>query len=187
MSTTYSDAPIRAPSESALPIGLAPEAIRREHLRREASVHALGVLYYFIGAMTLATTVFTLATGSNAGLEVRPGYWGVIDVTVYVAGAIMALVVGHAVHRLRRWARVAAIVICSVGLLRLPVGTLIFPYFLYVLLSAKGKRVFAPDYGAIIAATPHLEYPRSVVVWTVLAVVVAAVALRHAVRFAIQG
>jgi hypothetical protein len=173
--------------ENAPTIDPTAEAIRREHLRREASIHALGVLYYVIGAIILAGMVFALGTGGTAGLEVRPGYWGAIDVTVYVAAVVVTFVVGHSLHRLRSWARVAAIVICSLGLLRIPVGTLVLPYFLYVLLSAKGKRVFAPDYGAILAATPHLSYPRLVVVWTVLGVVLAVAALRYAVRFAVQN
>jgi hypothetical protein len=73
-----------------------------------------------------------------------------------------------------------------VFVLRIPDGTLIFPYFLYVLLSAKSKRVFMPDYREIIAVTPQIGRPQSIVVWTVVSAVTAEVALQL-LRVAVRG
>lgn len=185
MSTMNPHAPRRA-VEDASPPGFAGEAVRREHLGREASMQALGLLYYVLGGTVLLGTIYALATGSDSGLEIRPGVWGTIDLSVYGGSVVTMFAVGSGVRGLRRWARVGAIIVCSIGLLRIPVGTLICPYFLYLLLSVKGRRLFAPDYAAIIEATPQLKYPRIVVVSTVLAVL-AIVAALYALRFAIRG
>ena len=183
MSTTQP--PLPGVIEDATLTGSGGDAVRLEHLGREASMQALGLLHYLLGGAVLLGTIYALVTGSNSGLEIRPGFWGTIDLSVYSVSVIAMFAIGSGVRGLRRWARVAAIVVCSIGVLRLPT-TLICPYFLYLLLSAKGKRVFAPDYAAIIAATAHLRYPRMVVVWTVLAVL-AVVAALYALRFAIRG
>jgi hypothetical protein len=172
--------------ESASEIDPTAETVRRGHLHHEASMQALGVLFSLIGVVVLLATLFALSTRSNAGLEIRPGIWGVVDLVAYTVGIVATLTVGYGLRRLRRWARIAAIVLCGIFSLRLPDGTLIFPYFLYLLFSAKGRRVFAPDYGAILAATPQIRYPRSTVVWTVLAVLIVIVA-SIAVRIAIRG
>lgn len=148
-------------------------------------MHALGVLFFLIGVIVLIATIFALVPAATGGLEIRPGIWAVVDVVAYALSIVLMLSVGYGLTRLHRWARVAAIVICSVFLLRLLDGAIIFPYFLYLLLSAKGKRVFAADYGAIIAATPHIRYPKSTVIWTVLAVLaifVASIPLKIAIH-----
>ena len=181
MSTTNAAVPV----ENASEIESTAETIRRGHLHHEASMQALGVVFSLIGVVVLLATIFALVTRSNAGLEIRPGKLGVVDLVAYTVGIVATLTVGYGIRRLRRWARIAAIVLCGIFSLRFPDGTLIFPYFLYLLFSAKGKRVFSPDYGAILAATPQIRYPRSTVVWTVVAVlvvVVASIALRIAIR-----
>jgi hypothetical protein len=185
MSTTQPLAPPHPPAEEVSGTDLPAEVVRREHLNREASVRALGLLFCLLGAVVLLATIYALGTGSNAGLEVRSGIWGIIDVTAYTVGIVATFAVGCGLLRLRRWARVPAIILCSIGLLRIPIGTLLFPYFLYLLLSAKGRRVLAPDYAAIVVATPHINRPKTIFVWTVLAVlivIVGFVALRLAFR-----
>jgi hypothetical protein len=44
------------------------------------------------------------------------------------------------------------------------------------LLSAKGKRLFEPDYAGIVAATPHIQYRTSIVIWILLGIIVLLVA-----------
>jgi hypothetical protein len=178
VSTTNPHAPPHLPIEPAPTHQGTVEAVRREHLEREASIQALALLFYLIGGLTLIATVFALATRSNAGLEIRPAVWGIVDVLAYTAGIAATVAVGYGLRRLRSWVRVPAIVLGIIGSLSFPFGTLIFPYFLYVLLSAKGKRVLAPDYAAVVAATPSMRYPRSVVAWTLAAVLIAVIALR---------
>lgn len=96
--------------------------------------------------------------------------------TVYLALGILLIATGRGVRRLQPWARTVAIVLSCIGLLGVPLGTLIHGYFLYLLLSAKGKRIFEPDYAAIFAATPHVKYRTSIVVWILLGILLLAVA-----------
>jgi hypothetical protein len=180
--STPSDVAVAKPSE----INPTPETVRRAHLYQEASLQALGILFSLIGVVVLIATIFALSTTGNRGLEIRPGIWGVVDVTAYTVGIVSTLTVGYSVGHLRRWTRIPAIVLCSIFVLRIGDGTLIFGYFLYVLLSAKGRRVFAADYPSILATTSQIKYPRSTVVWTVVAALIVEVALR-ALRVAVRG
>lgn len=59
------------------------------------------------------------------------------------------------------------------GLLGIPIGTLISLSILYLLLSEKGRMVFSPEYKAVIAATPHVRYRTSLVNWVLLFVFLA--------------
>jgi hypothetical protein len=177
VSAVSPDAPAKMPVDD-LPGADAPaDTIRRAHVNRETSLRAMCLLYSLIGSVVLLATVFVLTTGSDVPLEVRPGIYGAIDVLVYVVGATAFLVVAYGLWQPRRWARIAAIVLSTVGLMAIPIGTLLCPYFLYLLLSAKGRRVFAPDYAAIVAATPHIKHRTSIIVWTLLAVFLAIAAL----------
>jgi hypothetical protein len=166
--------------------GSSAEVMRREHVNREASVRAISLLYYLIGSGVLVAAIYALADGSNAWLEIRDGVYGVIDVSVYALSVAAFLTVAWGLARLRRWARASAIVLSAIFVLSIPIGTLIGPYFLYLLLSAKGRRVFAPDYASIVAATPEIRAPISTVVWTVFGVFLAIAAL-VVVRAAIVG
>jgi hypothetical protein len=135
-------APANTPVDDLSGADAPAEATRRAHINREASVRAMSLLYSLIGSVVLLATVFALTTGSNAALEVRPGIYGLVDVLVYVVGATAFLVVAYGLWWLRRWARIAAIVLSTIGLMAI----------------------------AIVAATPHIKHRTSIIVWTVLAV-----------------
>ena len=60
----------------------------------------------------------------------------------------------------------------AIGLIGFPVGTLINAYVLYLLLSKKGRTIFTPAYLDVIAATPHVKYRTSIIVWIFLALIV---------------
>ena len=62
------------------------------------------------------------------------------------------------------------------GLLGFPIGTLINAYILYLFLSKKGRTIYSPEYQEVIAATPHVKYRTSIVVWILLALVVVLIA-----------
>jgi hypothetical protein len=148
------------------------EEIRREHIQHEASIRSMGMLYLLGGGLSLVASVFGLA-GSFAGEQTA---LITVLMTVYLALGILLIVTGRGVRRLQPWARTIAIVLSCIGLLGIPLGTLINGYFLYLLLSAKGKRIFEPDYSGIVAATPHIKYRTSTVAWIVLAILVLGVA-----------
>ncbi len=148
------------------------EAIRREHIKHEASVRSVGILYYIGGALSVlgGLIVLPLAVMEQAGVA-----YAFAGALLLVFGAF-ALAVAYAIRQLKPWARTACIVLSVIGLLDIPVGTLISGYILYLLLAAKGKRIFQPDYAGIVAATPHIRYRTSIVVWILLAILVAGVA-----------
>ena len=63
----------------------------------------------------------------------------------------------------------------AIGLLGFPIGTLINGYILYLFLSKKGRTIFAPAYQDVIAATPHVKYRTSIVIWIFLALLVGLI------------
>jgi hypothetical protein len=71
------------------------------------------------------------------------------------------------------------------GLIGFPIGTLISVYFLYLLLSQKGAYVFSPEYAQVIAATPHIQYKTSIVVWIFLGLLLVVIFL--AIVFTVIG
>lgn len=74
-------------------------------------------------------------------------------------------------------ARVVAIIFSVIGLLGIPIGTLINGYFLYLLLGQKGTYVFSEEYARVRAATPHIKYKTSIWVLVVVALLVLLVVI----------
>jgi hypothetical protein len=151
------------------------EEIRREHINREAEIRAIGILYYLGGGLVCLAAIAILM-GSTRFPSPRPLPAGVMGAILLVAGAL-PLVVGRGLRTLRPWARITAIVLAILGLLRPPAGTLVNIYILYLLFSAKGKRIFESDYPEIVAATPHIKYKMSVVIWILLGILVLLLAV----------
>ncbi len=143
------------------------EAVRKAHIKHEASIRSVGTLY-FLGAI-----FGTL--GGLFGLAGAPGARGdiVAAVVMLVLGVAMFFV-SSGVGRLRPWARTAGCALSGIGLIGFPIGTLINGYILYLFLSKKGRTIFSPEYQDVIAATPHIKY-RSWLVWIFLALVLIVV------------
>lgn len=152
--------------------GGAEEAIRREHIKHEASIRSIGMLYYLGGGMACVGG-FAIVAASMASQPIDIMVAGLL--AFYLVFAAASFVVGRGIRALKPWARITAIVFGFIGLLGFPVGTLINGYILYLLMSPKGKRIFAPDYPAIVAATPHVKYRTSVIVWIVLGALVVVI------------
>lgn len=176
MSTPNPYAPPQARVADVSVATTAAEAIRREHIKHEAAVRSIGTLYYFGGIMMLVLAlVFGFGGLPMPGVEAPPVLAWVVS-AVYAVLAVISIVVAYGLRRLRSWARVATIVLATFGLLGFPVGTLVSAYILYLLLAAKGRRVFAADYADIVAATPQVRYRTSLLVWAlVFALVITAV------------
>ena len=175
-------APPRAHVDDVAQANSEAEEIRQEHIKHEASIRSIGILYYLSGGM-LTVLAVVLAAGLFASKS-DPLMVG-LTLLYLVLGALM-LFVARGVRKLRSWARTTTIVLAAIGLLGFPVGTLINGYILYLMLSAKGKRIFEDDYKDIIAATPHVKYRTSIIVWIVLGIlllailgIIAAATLRH--------
>jgi hypothetical protein len=136
------------------------ERIRHDLGPHEANVRALGLLYLILSALLglaglgiLGATLMGQLTTPDAG----PIPWlGVV--VVLALGTWLYYWIGSGLRALRPNPRVGAIVLSGLGVLGFPLGTLIHGYFLYLLVSDKGKKVFSPEYQLVIAATPHVQY-----------------------------
>ncbi len=62
---------------------------------------------------------------------------------LYLAIGVLMLLVARGVRQLKPWARTTSTVLAAIGLLGFPLGTLVNAYILYLMLSKKGKRIFA--------------------------------------------
>jgi hypothetical protein len=142
------------------------EQIRTTHLQHEASVKSVGLLYYLGGGAMLLFTVISLAGGRAEGF--------VLALIFALLGAGQ-IAVGTGLRKLRPWARIPTGILSGIGLLGFPLGTLINGYILYLIFCQKGATVFSPDYQRVMAATPHLRYRTSIVVWIFLALVAVLV------------
>ncbi len=148
------------------------DAIRHEHIKHEASVRSIGTLYYLGGGLVALMGLVLLAGTVRAG---RFNAMIVLLVVLYLGLGVLAIVAGRGIRALQPWARMTGIVLAAIGLLGFPVGTLINAYVLWLLLSQKGKRIFQEDYQAIVAATPHIKYRTSKLVWILLGVIVLVI------------
>ncbi len=146
------------------------EAIRREHIRHEASIRSIGILYY-LGAVGLSLAV----VGLNLAKQTRAAE-NVAAIGICAVFGVLLLVAGWGIRKLRPWARVTCIVLSFLGLFNFPSGTLIDGYILYLLFSKKGRRIFASDYPDIVAATPDVKYRTSMVTWIALGLVLVLIA-----------
>lgn len=165
-------APPKAVVQDIVQGGSDAELIRQEHIKHEASVRSIGVLYYIGGAFMLLASLAMLPSWSR--LMDSPLL--AVIMPIYLVLGVVSIVLARGIRALQPWARTGSIVLSILGLLGFPLGTLVNAYILWLLLSKKGKRIFQEDYPAIVAATPHIKYRTSVVVWILLGLIVLLVA-----------
>ena len=110
------------------------------------------------------------ATPDPRFLLVTLGFWGVAAAFVFV---------GRGYQELSPWVRWPGGILSAIGLLGVPIGTLLNGYILFLMFSAKGRRILSPEYAELRARTPHIEFRRSTreKVAMVLVVVVPIVAM----------
>lgn len=157
-----------APTAHTSDLAAAPasdvEGYRRAHLNHEASVKSIGTLY-LIGAVIL----LPLSLGMAFTWFTNPSSPAALVVALlYLAFGLFQGAVGWGVYKLAPWTRIPAVIYSVLGLLWFPIGTLVSAYFLYLLLSEKGRVVFSPEYRRVIEQTPHVKYKTSIVVWVFL-------------------
>lgn len=163
------DNPYQAPETFDLPqVQITDaEAIREAHLKTEASIKSIGILYWLAAsALVIASLPIITTTSSEEGSTVLA-----TGVALLIVG-ILQFVVGFEIRKLKSWARSAAGIMSGIGLLGFPVGTVINAYILFLLFGKKGQMVFSTDYKEIMAATPHIKYKTSKWVWIILIFVV---------------
>ncbi len=160
--------PYAAPKSQVLQVTSEDEEIRKQHINTEGTMKSVGTLYYFGAFMLVLYGLILMGTGLSA---MKEGSW----VAVLIGVVLLALGIGqgrlaYGLSRLSSWARTPTIVLSSIGLLAIPVGTLINIYILVRITGQKGQFIFTPEYQRIIAATPHVKRKTSVVAWVVLIV-----------------
>lgn len=153
-----------------VPADSAADATRRAHIGHESSIKAVGFLYYLGGILM---TIGGLAAVVGA-TRAEPGAFLMLFVLAIGIGQLAA---GWGVRSLKRWGRIVGIVLSLLGLLAFPIGTIINAYVLYLFVSKKGRTVFSPEYQDVIAATPHVKYRTSIVVWILIGLILALVVL----------
>ena len=150
----------------------AVEDIRKEHIKHEASVTSIGILYYLGGvAFTLVGIITFFSTGTPSS-----GGEAIILFFIFLLLGTCQLWVGYGLRRLRKWARIPTGILSGLGLLAFPIGTLINAYVLYLIFCQKGKMVFSDEYRAVIEQTPHIKYRTSIIVWIVLGLLLLLIA-----------
>jgi hypothetical protein len=141
------------------------EAVRREHIAHETSVKGIGFLFLLGGALTGlggSALFHNFQTRSSGGMR------EIVIMLMLLVLTVLQCWVGFGIRRLWPWARMPGVVFSVAGLLAFPVGTIFALYFLYLLLSNKGRMVFSPEYAEVIRETPHVKYRTSIWVWVVL-------------------
>jgi hypothetical protein len=167
-------APPRARVDDVARANSEAEEIRQEHIKHEASVRSIGILYYLSGGL-LCVLAVVMGAGLSAAKTGAPVAVLLGLGAVYLVIGVLMLFVARGVRKLMPWARITTIVLASIGLLGFPLGTVINVYILYLMLAKKGKRIFEDDYKDIIEATPHVKYRTSIIVWIVLGILLLAV------------
>lgn len=164
-------APLAAPG--APPPLSEVDQIRKDHIGHEASVKSLGQLYFLAGlgiAMGLVIAGFAVFSVEDP--------LTVLQAVAMVAGLAFCVLffwLAGGIRRLRPWARMPAAILAAIGLLIIPVGTIINAYVLYLLLSTKGSMVFSERYQEIIVVTPHIRYKTSPVIYALLGLVILGI------------
>jgi len=147
------------------------EEIRNEHLKHEASVKSVGVLYYLGGGALMVFGIVAAVPGMTSAAGVETIFLSLFFLLLGV-GQIW---VGAGLRRLRKWARIPTGILSGIGLIGFPLGTLINAYILYLVFSRKGTTVFSDEYRAVIEQTPHIKYRTSILVWILLGILLLLV------------
>ncbi len=148
-----------------------PDAVRNKYLKHEASVKSVGLLYLLGGTVSLILSLVYIGMGAGvvtlSGAELSRRMLIVVGI-VFFAMSIVQLYSGISIRKLGSAGRIIITVFSVIGLLGVPVGTLISGFILYLLWSQKGNFVFTSEYQEVIKATPHIKYKTSIVVWILL-------------------
>ncbi len=180
------DNPYEAPSANLLDHSAGSESvsIREAHIKHEASIKSIGILYYIGGATMLLAAPGLLLISNETGMGFDE-LSGVGVSVLYAILGVISLIVGRGVRTLRRWVKVPVAILSGLGMLSIPIGTLINGYILYLIFSEKGKTVLSDDYKKIIKLTPEIRYKTPKWVWVLAFILIAFITL--AVYFAVSG
>ncbi|HEY1048759.1 MAG TPA: hypothetical protein VGE39_03350 [Prosthecobacter sp.] len=166
--------PYAAPKAEVIQQHTEAESIRREFIRHETSIRSLGCLYWLAAVVFSSVLVVGLVNVQSMPLR---------HLAYMLVQAVLAAAIGRGLRTLQRWAGIlAALWACvgmALGLASLPFGAIsmvISAYIIFLMVGTKGRRVLTPEYRAIVLETPHVKPRTSVVVWVLLALLLAFLA-----------
>lgn len=133
--------------------------IRRSHIKHEAGVRSISVLYY-------AGSVFLCLVGISSLMATRDK--SLLFGAFFLVLSLLYFKIGRWFHALDPKAKLPATILSVLGLLAFPIGTLVSAYVLYLIYAEKGRTVFSEPYQAVIEATPDIRYKTSKLVWFVV-------------------
>jgi hypothetical protein len=158
--------------------------LREAHIRHETRLKAVGSLYYVGGALVVLSGLAMIPAYFDAGADFGPMI-GVFTL-FYVGAGALSLTLGYGFRRLMPWVRIPGALLSGIGLLAIPIGTIVNAWILYLMFCEKGRTVLASDYAAIIAATPEVRYQRTIGDW-IAVIVIGALLLGVIVMIALSG
>jgi hypothetical protein len=136
--------------------------IRREHIRHEIQLKSVGTLYG-LGALLILLSGFAVLIPlffEDTPSDVPLGFLIGISLFYIALGSAMAAM-AYGYRKLRPWVKIPGTILSGLGLLGIPLGTLINGYILYLIWCAKGQMVLENKYQRIIEATPHVKFQRT--------------------------
>jgi len=135
-------------------------SIRSAHLRHEALIKSFALLYLLPGPAFLLVAISWPVVGEEPSAA-----WRILIAALCFSFGTLLLWTGSGLRKLDKRARTAATILACIGLLGVPIGTIINGCILYLLLSQKGSMIFSDEYIAITAATPQMNYRTPIIVW----------------------
>ena len=122
----------------------------------QTHVKVLGVVYLAVGACMLLAAMFLFLTMSGVagivGATAEPqdaaiaipilGFVGTALAAFLTLFSVPSLITGYGLLKFKPWARVVGIVLSAISLIKIPIGTIIGAYGLWVLLNTETERLF---------------------------------------------
>lgn len=151
------------------------ESIRQDNIRHEVQIKSIGSLYALAGIIFGAITVIMLFTFFVGGKPTPNEYGPMLAVMLVIYAALSAgmFAMAYGYRKLLPWVKIPGTLLSAIGLLGIPVGTLINAYILYLIWCKQGKIILADGYQDIIRATPHIKYKRTLGDKIALGIVIA--------------
>lgn len=157
------------------------ESVRREHVASESYIKAIGISHYILVpllslyALYLVTILILERAQVVSAPWVYKPFW-IIQMVFHTVAAVLAIVVGRGLRRLRRWAPGVLLLMTFLllgyfgsamteefsngkfGQAMVPLGSMVFYVVAVNYIWAPGYGVvFTPEYGEMIARTPNIR------------------------------
>ncbi len=169
--------PYASPMADIGPPPLTPvELTRKRYLNHEVSVQSIGSLYYLGAFGTALMTLGMFGVVASGGVANIVG--GIVTSLIFGVLTVFFILLGWGLQKLNPRVRIPVAILAGIGMLYIPIGTIINAYILYLVVSKKGRFVFSDEYKEVIRQTPHIRY-RSwlAIVFLVLLLLILAAAV----------